>query len=328
MIAFYKAHTFSTNTKRSYGVHLRQYLQFCFRFNYPPIPASTTVLCRYAVFLSKSLAASSIRQYLNIVSLLHKDNGLPNPIIDNWSLKMVLKGIVKVKGQSVKRKLPIDPQLLLLLRSKLDLTDPVNVVFWSVCLTMFFGLLRKSNVLPPSLKGFISSKHLSRSDFRIHPKGLHHGILLVIRWSKTIQSQQKTLFIPLPYIHNHALCPTTAAIKALALVPEAPLDAPAFLIPTQGQGFAPLLYGAFLGRLRSTLAKCNINPAEFAGHSFRRGGATWALLQGISTEVIKLMGDWNSNAYTAYLELPFHARYQAIQQFVNGLPANNVNTTF
>lgn len=321
MVAFYRGHTFAASTKRTYSVHLRQYLQFCFHFSYQPVPASTTTLCRYAVYLANRLSPSSIRQYLNIVSLLHKENNHANPVTDNWALNMVIKGIIKVKGIAVQRKLPVDPNLLLLIKSHIDLTQPVNKVFWAICLTMFFGLLRKSNVLPPSHRGFISSKHLSRSDLRIHPMGLQHGLVVVIRWSKTIQANQRTLCIPLPYLHNHPLCPTTAIVRALALTPLAPLSGPAFLIPNIDGSSQSMLYSNFLRQLRAVLPLCKLNPSNFAGHSFRRGGATWALLQGMSTEVIKLLGDWHSSAYTAYLELPFHARTSAMYQFSKCLPS-------
>ena len=36
---------------------------------------------------------------------------------------------------------------------------------------------------------------------------------------------------------------------------------------------------------------------QFAGHSFRRGGASFALQAGLPTDVIMLFGDWHSDAY-------------------------------
>ena len=41
---------------------------------------------------------------------------------------------------------------------------------------------------------------------------------------------------------------------------------------------------------------------NLSGHSFRRGGACWALSQNISGEIIKIMGDCKSTVYMSYLD--------------------------
>ena len=48
----------------------------------------------------------------------------------------------------------------------------------------------------------------------------------------------------------------------------------------------------------------SLDPADFSGHSLRRGGATFAFQCGIPSELIKLQGDWRSDAYMLYLTLP------------------------
>jgi hypothetical protein len=40
----------------------------------------------------------------------------------------------------------------------------------------------------------------------------------------------------------------------------------------------------------------------FSGHNFRRGGATFAHRMGVSPLLIKLMGDWSSDAYMTYID--------------------------
>ena len=55
------------------------------------------------------------------------------------------------------------------------------------------------------------------------------------------------------------------------------------------------------------------NFADFSSHSFRRGGCTFAFLCGIPTEMIKLLGNWSSDAYLAYLEFPVETRTAAFE---------------
>ena len=63
--------------------------------------------------------------------------GFDNPLKENWFLNSILKGIGTVKGLSVKRKLPITPQILLNIKQKLNLNNPKDAVFWAACLVAF-----------------------------------------------------------------------------------------------------------------------------------------------------------------------------------------------
>jgi integrase len=63
----------------------------------------------------------------------------------------------------------------------------------------------------------------------------------------------------------------------------------------------PLTHTVFVGRLKTLLRQIGIDPTNYAGHSFRRGGATWAHSIGISDALIKYQGDWHSDAYRLYV---------------------------
>ena len=53
---------------------------------YTPVPVQTPHLPQYAAFLARSLTPQSLRGYLDIIGILHKEFGFPNPLIDNWPL--------------------------------------------------------------------------------------------------------------------------------------------------------------------------------------------------------------------------------------------------
>ena len=74
-----------------------------------PVPATTELLCLYVAHLAKRLKPDSIKQYLNVVRILHVECGFPNPCEDNYHLKSTLKGIERVKGNPVTRKVPVTP---------------------------------------------------------------------------------------------------------------------------------------------------------------------------------------------------------------------------
>ena len=73
---------------------------------------------------------------------------------------------------------------------------------------------------------------------------------------------------------------------------------PAFL----SDGLKPLTPSIFASRIRRILAALGVNPKNYAGHNFRRCGATWAYKCGMPVDTIHIFGDWKSNAYTTYLE--------------------------
>ena len=65
---------------------------------YTSVPVQSDHLLQYAAFLALSLKAASVRSYLNIIDILHKDFGLPDPLLDNWPPKSLLTGINRSKG--------------------------------------------------------------------------------------------------------------------------------------------------------------------------------------------------------------------------------------
>ena len=67
-------------------------------------------------------------------------------------------------------------------------------------------------------------------------------------------------------------------------------------------GTTPLTHRLFVETLRYCLSKIGVDPSMFSGHSFRRGGATFAHRMDVPPLLIKLMGDWSSDAYMAYVE--------------------------
>ena len=67
--------------------------------------------------LARSLSASSIPAYLNIVRILHLEHGLEDPTKNNFHLATTLRGISRCKGCTVSQKQPMTPATLLAIKS-------------------------------------------------------------------------------------------------------------------------------------------------------------------------------------------------------------------
>jgi hypothetical protein len=63
-----------------------------------------------------------------------------------------------------------------------------------------------------------------------------------------------------------------------------------------------------MSKLEGLLSRLNTPAQEYARHSFCCGNASWVFLQGIPGEMIKILGDWKSQAYLTYLTVPLETK--------------------
>ena len=294
-------------------MHLKTYLNFCEEIKACPVPATQSVICMFAASLANRIKPSSVRQYLNIVRLLHIENGYVNPLQDNWELKSTLRGIDRLHGSPINRKAPITPVLLLKMKS--FLTNSVfDINFWAACLLLFFGMLRKSNVMPDNVMSFSKDKQFIRSDFNFESQ----CICVRVKWSKTIQNKERAYVIRLPFLGT-SLCPVDALNKAFSLCPLSD-DSPAIVSSALG---SPMTSGLFIKKLKFCMTLCGVNAGAYSSHSFRRGSATWALSSGVPGEIVKIMGDWKSSVYMDYLDqVPQSVVHSYVNKFSSCLPSD------
>ena len=95
----YRGLAYASPTKAGYRTQMNAYYRFCIFFNYAPVPVDTVTLTQYVAFLARILKFSSVKQYLNVLRILHLEAGFPNPLQDNWFLQSVL-----MKGNSGQAK--------------------------------------------------------------------------------------------------------------------------------------------------------------------------------------------------------------------------------
>ena len=120
------------------------------------------------------------------------------------------------------------PHILPRMKSQVKLNEPRDIVFWAACLVAFYGLLRKSNLLPTSGSSYSKLEHLSKNSLCITP--LEYS--LTVLWSKTIQYRERDFKVFLPLVTDHPLCPVTAVTNLLQLnINDGPTD-PLFSFPT------------------------------------------------------------------------------------------------
>ena len=305
------------------------YIMVCFHFGLDPVPSSgitDLALAGFILFLVQDKKAySTIKTYLSmgprVLQLLRL--GTWTPIADRPLVSRTLCAARRVLGDVPKPKLAITPDILRRIHGLLDFSDINNVVLYTSYLVSFWGFLRKSNVVIGRKSDFHSRLVLTRadSDVNFDPDG---RAWLTLRHTKTIQFQQRVLIVPLPLLKGDTtLCPSTWLARMLTGVPgpTSPNAAtPLFSGPSlSGNGLTPLTYGRFLENLKRLLTTIGFDARQYAGHSFRRGGATFALTSGVPTELIKLQGDWRSNAYELYAGVTRDTQLAAVLRMASAL---------
>lgn len=78
-----------------------------------------------------------------------------------------------------------------------------------------------------------------------------------------------------------------------------------------------------MAMLKEFLSQVGVSPKDYGSHSFRRGGASFALEAGIPLDVISIMGDWKSDAVYLYLQMPVSQRLSAQHQLASYLSINS-----
>ena len=196
---------------------------FCLYFGLKPFPASSRVISLYSQFLSRSVTPQTVRNYLSGVKVLHLIAGFEFPSLQDYEIRITLKGIDRLAKHTPIRAPPILPEILIKIHEVCDFTDPWEATLFCSFLFAFFLMARIPNIVPHSAASFDPSVHLCRGDIYRGKEGL----LVLFKWTKTIQYQERRLFLPLLPIPDSPLCPVMAFDRMCSLSP-APDGAPAF----------------------------------------------------------------------------------------------------
>ena len=289
---------FAQGTVKNYKCQLKKFLVFAELSNMPELPISSSNLCLYIQYLSRSLKApQSILNYVSGLKFFHSLLGLAFPSTTSIDVSLTIKGLKRVASHVPVQASPMTPSILCQLGNVLDMSKPLHIVVWCLFLFLFFLFSRKSQFIPEDLSRLQLSRLVTRGDV-----SCKDGTLFVsFRWTKTRQFGGESLVIPLSPIPGSFLCPVRAYNTMCSLIP-AGSESPVFVLPLS-MGSSPILYKDFHTVLRCLLTKRGHEASLFSSHSFRRGGDTFAFGLGIRGELIQAQGDWRSDAYKLYLNL-------------------------
>ena len=125
-------------------------------------------------------------------------------------------------------------------------------------------MARLANIVPESANSFDLRYHLTCGDGAV----TSHGLLVTFKCTKTVQLGEHHLHIPLLRIVDSLLCPVSAYLRMIRLVPACRLRS-VFLISGR-KSLIPLKKRSFVSSFHSCLVVARIsNTQSSRGHSIR-----------------------------------------------------------
>ncbi len=303
---------FAQGTHSNLRTQFRSYFGFCFYFERDPLPADIETVCGYAQFLSRSMKPPSIRNYLSGVKMLHVFLGHEYTLTDDFHLHLTIRGIERIHQHVPQRAKPITPAILLAVGRRSGSFTSLQRSVFACGLFLFLTMARTSSILPVSRRT-PTHQFLTRNRVNFSKE----GIIVTLVHTKTIQFGKRRLHIPLLRTDSR-LCPVAAYSSSLVDLSQD--FTPAFVY-TQGGKVHWLTKSTFIHSFRILLCRSGVQDVSaYTGHSFRRGGASWAFQAGMPGELIQVCGDWASDAYKQYLEFNMQNKIDLASLLVKGLP--------
>jgi hypothetical protein len=303
-----KLNAWAGSTWRGYKTALIAFFLFCNFYSMTPFPPTDQVFGLFVAFLSLTFKSpGSISNYVSAVKSVFKyaynsEYGPPGP-----HYTLALQGFRRLRQHRVCPADALLPEDMKLLYKFIPFSEIKGKAFWSALLIGFYTFFRCSTLMPKSKSSL--GGHLTRADI----KSDGDKLLVSLRYSKTRQFNDSLILFPIPKCSDSRFCAFTAW-KDLLMCCPLPDTSPAFSWSSDKFYY----YNLFSQDIQATAISAGIGK-RLRPHSLRRGGASTALKLGISPVLIKLQGDWNSDAWLRYLEVDMCQRLTVSSRLIGSL---------
>lgn len=290
---------FAASTQSTYFKHIVYFIRWLIvvelldHLEAPP----EYILVLYCTFLARSVQYRTVKHYLKGMMAWYKVRGRPIVLGEMIQLHHVLLGMRREQSAEVQKKRPILPWMLDRWVFMLDPLDPEQGAIAMAMLLAFFALLRKSSLCYDSDSPMSTFQGLCRKDVTVDMAS--YSLRLSLRHAKTNQYGERVTCVSIAGVPGSRLDPVAMWEAFIAANPASP-DDPAVCY-VKGMRVLPLSHQKLVKWTKQLADIIGLNPAEVSGHSYRRGGATFAFQCGVDDLLIQRQGDWRSMVYREYL---------------------------
>ena len=241
-------------------------LTFCVYIQKDVVELCPEHVTMYMEFLHQNeLALGSIRNYMCGITSVAKWLHLDVKIFSHHKVSLIFKALGRSVHKSPNFKAVFTVENVTEILRQCD-KFPYAQVYETAYIFAYMGFLRISNCVPCSSKVFCVKKHLCRGDILVNPG----NIIIILKWTKTLQCAQEGTYIILPKLNNSVVCPCKnfGLLKQLYPVGK---NSPCF-----SSKFFILTEISLRKHLKMVLANIGLDPLVYSFHAFRRSGATLA----------------------------------------------------
>ena len=297
------------STKRAYAALFRIFLAFVTFMSWELNQVNVfNLLCFLECLHFNGVKVSQMANYLSAIKSTFTIYGLDVSCFTDQRLKLYQRAVQIHAPFAVKLNKIIDIALLKRIVHQCDLTY-MGQIFKAIYLLSFFSFLRLSNLVPHCVGAFSPLRHLARGDLIFKPE----KVIIMIKWSKTMQKNNQLKLISIPRLPKSPICPVHALSNALALTPRGS-NLPLFQVKSNTD-WIPLNDTKVRRHLSLVLSNLGLSGAGFTFHTFRRSGATFAFNNNVQIQNIQKHGTWTSNCVWRYITDSTDAGDQVAKMF-------------
>lgn len=271
------------HTLAAYDRDWDYFAKWCTEASLTPFPADPLTVARYIAALHQAgRKPSTIGRYIASISVRHQAFGVPNPAADQ-NVRDVLSGLRNSSDNRPDKKEPMTTDLLIRMFAGFDPANPTDQRDRAILLVSYAAVLRRSETVG------INVEHITVSS---------EGMAVHIPSSKTDQ-QHKGADVGVLFGNSETTCPVRAWTTWRITLAAAGFTAgPAFrdVTPKGKIAITRLSDRTVANIVKRRVAVVGLEPADFGGHSSRRGAATAAAKAGASDRAIMRQGRWKSRA--------------------------------
>jgi hypothetical protein len=293
------------STRKQYAGGVSAFLSFCDESSIPDhlrLPANEFLLCAFAASKAGRQGRQSVRNAMSGLRAWHIEQGV------QWNgrlqLQYVLTGVGRRAPPPQQPRAPVTKPMLCLLAERLDRRSTRDLCVLAAATVAFWTQSRLGELLMESAANG-ERMHVPSRRHLAAPSTTRGSRKLTYPWTKTKREKGDEVFIlrqtgptdPISNLDEH--------LRASVL----PHDELLFSYAVDGQAVV-LTKAKFLQRCNEIWQGAGY-PRR-TGHSFRIGGMTELLSEGVDPKVVQKMGRWSSDTFLRYWRnldhiVPLHA---------------------
>lgn len=220
---------------------------------------------------------------------------LPLTHLNHIRVSRALDAVDRNKRHIPRIKLPLQPSHFYAVLCNIDFSPSGNM-FRAILLTLYYGVLRQSELIPRSVNAWDPHTQPTRGDLSLSDD----KCVIFIKKAKNMQRYDQNRSIIMQAALNKFICPVRAFKTMLQCTPTYHYDDPLFMFHDSRKP-VPATY--VLKMLHSTMSIAGLSGyiPQTSLHSIRKSAATDAYMAGCSEHSIRSYGGWSSSAYKTYI---------------------------